>query len=155
MSWFGALFAGAGEDSSTPAPAPARAEFPERAQAASDALAAASRRLGSDLSPAAYSTLRRIPDLIHPVIVDAVEHPLMAEREFAVESLLGDLVPATLAAYLRIPAADRADGSAADESLVGQLETLAVAAIEIVALVKRDAVAAFEANQLFLDAKFS
>jgi hypothetical protein len=152
MSWLGNLFAGAGD---TPAPAAARPAFPERAAAAADALAAAARPLGRDLSPAAYSTLQRIPDLIRPIIVDAAEHPLLAEREFAVESLLTDLVPATLTAFLRIPPAERADGSDADAALVDQLETLALAAVDTVAAVRRDAVAAFEANQLFLDAKFT
>lgn len=152
MSWLGALFTGAGDDS--PAPVPARPDFPERAAAAAARLADRSRPLGRDLSPAAYSTLRRIPDLIRPVIDDAAEHSLLPEREFAVESLLTDLVPSTLAAFMRIPPADRPDGSDADRAITRQLETLAVAAADIRTAVHRDAAAAFEANQLFLDAKF-
>lgn len=155
MSWLGALFGGTGEPDPVPESAPSAAGFPARARAAADALAAETRRLGRDLSPAAASTLRRIPDILAPVIADAADHSLLPEREYAVESLLTDLVPTTITTYLRIPAAERRDGSAPDIALIGQLETLALSAIDIVDHVRRDAHAAFEANQIFLDGKFA
>lgn len=152
MTWLSALFGGGDREPDT-VTAPAVVPFHVRAAQAADNLAAASRKFGRDISPAAYSNLRRIPDLIRPAIADAAEHPLLAEREYSIESLLTDLVPTTLTTFLRIPAGDRADGSDADKALTRQLDSLAVSAQDITALTKRDAVAALEANAMFLDAK--
>lgn len=155
MSWFTGLFGG-GEATTTTvvAPPPPAVPFTERAQTELDALAAASTRAGRDLSTAAYSLLRTIDDIIRPLIDHIWNHPVVVEREVAIESLLTDYVPNTLTVFLRLPEEDRADGSPADLSLCTQLETLALGARELADGIHQDAVNALQTNAIFLQNKF-
>ncbi|SDH49025.1 hypothetical protein [Microbacterium sp. 77mftsu3.1] len=124
--------------------------FPARAQRQLDALSVTNRAAGADLEPAAYSQLRRTEDLLRPVILDAVEHPILPEREFAIETMLTDLIPSTVTAYCRIPERDRQPGSAASASLLTQLGMLSTSATEIAENIKTDAVTALQANAILL-----
>jgi hypothetical protein len=156
VSFLGGLFDRGGRQPApvTPAPAPAAAApFADRAQQQLAALSVIARQAGSDLNGEAYSRLRRIEDLLRPVIADAAAHPILPEREFAVEAMLTDLVPNTLAAYRRVAAADRAPGSAAEQSLTTQLGMLGESAAEIAAQVKQDAVSALQANAFLLESR--
>lgn len=141
----------------TPAPAaaaPVVAEpFASRAMHQMDALSVASRRAGRDLEPATYSYLRHIEDILRPAIEDAVQHPILPEREHAIETMLTDLIPNTIAAFLRISDEDRAPGSPAAASLATQLRMLGESATEIAALIKQDAVSALQANAYLLQSR--
>ena len=150
------LFGRGGRDT-PPAPAaaaPVVAEpFGARALRQLEALSVTSRRAGRDLEPAAYSYLRHIEDILRPAIEDAVQHPILPEREFAIETMLTDLIPNTLAAFQRISDEDRLPGSAAASSLATQLQMLGESAREIAALIKQDAVSALQANAFLLQSR--
>lgn len=127
--------------------------FGTRALRQLDALSVTSRRAGRDLEPAAYSSLRHIEDILRPAIEDAAQHPILPEREFAIETMLTDLIPNTLAAFQRISDEDRAPGSDAAASIAAQLRMLGESATEIAALIKQDAVSALQANAFLLESR--
>lgn len=136
----------------TPVTAPA-VSFGERAHHQLVALSVITRQAGRDLDADAYSLLRHVEDLLRPTIADAAEHPILPEREHAIETMLTDLIPNTIAAFLRIPAPNRRPGSEAATSLRAQLTMLGESAAEIDALIKHDAVSALQANAFLLESR--
>lgn len=152
------LFGRGGRETSAAlaAAAPVVAEpFYARAFRQLDELSVTSRRAGRDLEPATYSYLRHIEDILRPAIADAVEHPILPEREHAIETMLTDLAPNTIAAFLRISDEDRTPGSAAAESLASQLRMLTESAADIASLIKQDAVNGLQANAFLLQSRLN
>lgn len=150
------LFARGARDDRAPLVAAVAPEpFGARARKQLEALSVTSRRAGRELEPAAYSSLRHIEDILRPAIEDAVEHPILPEREHAIETMLTDLIPNTIAAYLRISDEDRIPGSPAATSLDTQLRMLGASAAEIAALIKQDAVSALQANAYLLQSRLN
>lgn len=154
MSFLGGLFDRGGRTPAPVVPAPATVgPFAVRAEKQLRALSVLARQAGRELNAEAYSRLRRIEDVLRPAIADAADHPILPEREFAIEAMLTDLVPNTLAAYRRVAAADRAPGSVAEQSLTTQLGMLGESAAEIGALIKQDAVSALQTNAFLLESR--
>lgn len=157
MSLFGLFDRGGRRTAPVPtaptAPALAPAEFSARAEQQLARLADFSRAAGRDLDGQAYSLLRRIEDILRPAIADAAAHPILPEREHAIETMLTDLIPETIGAYRRIPREDRARGSASASSLTRQLGMLLDSAASIRDLIQQDAHSALAANALLLESR--
>jgi hypothetical protein len=156
MSLFGLFDRGGRRTAPVPTTPPAAADtapadFGARAQGQLARLADFSRAAGHDLDGEAYSRLRRIEDVLRPAIADAIQHPILPEREHAIEAMLTDLIPETLNAYRRIPREDR--GSGAATSLTRQLGMLLDSAASIRELIQQDAHSALAANALLLEAR--
>lgn len=147
------LFGGGAREERAPLPAAAPEPFATRAVHQLEQLSVTARRAGRDLDAEAYSRLRHIEDILRPVIADASEHPILPEREFAIETMLTDLIPNTLAAFQRIAPEDRNPASAAAASLRTQLHMLGESAAGIAALIKQDAVSALQANAFLLQSR--
>lgn len=156
MSFFEGLFGRRTQESAAPSShTPPHEAWAEKADNLLSDLAAFSRQAGRDVEPATYSELRRIEDLVRPAIADARQHPLLPEREYAIEALLTRLVPETVEAFRRVPTSQRGPGSGASASLRTQVRMLARSAADISEQVQRDAESALTANLLFLEARLS
>ncbi|WIB65401.1 hypothetical protein [Curtobacterium sp. MCBD17_040] len=115
-----------------------------------DQLAAAARQASAVISPAAFSTLRRIDDVLRPMVNDLEGCSIPAEQDVAVQQFIHEFVPDTLTLFLGLPAADQADGGRGDQMLVEQLTAVEQAAADLADRAHGDAFNGMEVNALFL-----
>ncbi|MGW8431481.1 hypothetical protein ACWGJ9_10360 [Curtobacterium citreum] len=116
-----------------------------------DSLAAAARQASAVISPAAFSTLRRIDDRMRPLIDDLEGKELLPEHEVTVEHYLATFVPDTLALFLNLPARDQQHGGRGDLMLCEQLIALEQRARDFGDLFRTDALQAMTTNGFFLE----
>jgi hypothetical protein len=155
VTWLNSLFTGdAPSTPSTPAPSAPVITFSDRVTASLDSLAQASRRSGAAVSPAAFSQLRSIDDVIRPLLAHIALHPVMLEREIALEALVTDYVPTTLTLFMQLPESQQADGGKADLLLQAQFTALERSARQQSTTIFEDSVSALETHAIFIQNKF-
>ncbi|WIE81115.1 hypothetical protein [Curtobacterium sp. MCSS17_016] len=123
----------------------------DRYRAHLDTLAAASRQASAVISPAAFSTLRRIDDRMRPLIDDLEGRDILPEHEVAIDHFIATFVPDTLNLFLGLPAADQRHGGRGDTMLCEQLLALEQRARDFGDTMRTDALQAMTTNGFFLE----
>lgn len=154
MSWLDSIFARA-DSPRAPNIAPVVQSFDERILPALNSLAEASRRSGAAVSPQVFSMLRSLDDVLRPLLAHVALHPVVVEREVAIESMITDYVPTSLRLYLELPESDRVDGGKADRLLQEQYTALEKSARQLSANIYDDSLAALETQSIFIQTKFN
>lgn len=154
MSWLESIFA-RNDSPRVPEAAPAAQSFDARILSALDSLAEASRRSGAAVSPQVFSMLRSIDDVLRPLSAHVALHPVVVEREVAIESLVTDYVPTALRLFLELPRSEQADGGKADRLLQEQFTALERSARQLSANIYEDSVSALETHTIFIQTKFN
>ncbi|MFE6967081.1 hypothetical protein ACFVAJ_18355 [Agromyces sp. NPDC057679] len=153
MSWFDNLFARQPDGlAATAAPLPA--SFAEQATASLERFQVSSRRAAASLSPAAYSSLRRIADHLRPVIAHAQENPILPEREAEIMAIITDYAPTSVELFLRLPAHERLDEGRGDRMLQEQLVKVESATKTMATRIEDDSFTALAAQAIFIDMKY-
>jgi hypothetical protein len=153
MSWFSSLFT----NDVTPViavPPAAAKTFAEQALSSLDSLAVAVRHAGGNVSPHVFSMLRSLDDVLRPLIAHVAVHPVVVEKEFAIEALITDYTPTALTLFLKLPAGEQVDGGKADLLLQEQLTSLERNARQVSAGIYEDSVSALETHAIFIQTKF-
>jgi len=154
MSWFSNLFGVQGEP--TPVTPMVTADpFHVQAEQQLDVLAKFVRQISNQISPAVYSRLRTIDDIVRPMLKHIVDNPLTAENEYAVKALLTDYIPTPANIFLSLNAAEKIDGGRADLLLLEQYDTLEKSVRELNAQIYGDKVSSLETHKIFIENKFS
>lgn len=155
MSWLSSIF---GKDDALPvlpSVAPTLvAPFHDKALGWLDTLAAHVKQSSDIISPAVYSRLRSIDDVMRPFIKALEGKPSVVETEVAIESMLTDYIPTPLNLYVNLPAGERTDSGRADLILLAQYDTLETAARELSSRLQGDSVSSLETHAIFIRDKF-
>ena len=158
MSWFSNLFGVSGSSNTPVAPVSnplVPQPFHEQAQEQLDALAVFIKQVSSEISPAVYSRLRSIDDVIRPMLKHIIDNPLTAENEYAVKALLTDYITTPINIFLKLNEAEKIDGGRSDLLLLEQYDTLEKSARELNAQIYGDTVSSLETHNIFIQNKFS
>lgn len=142
MGWF--------HTDTAPTPHAPAQSLTDRLRGLLDVLAQASRQASGVVSPNAYSALRRIDDILRPLIDDLEGRTVLPEHEATLEQFIGRFVPDTLTLFLDLPTAEQADGGRGDTLLIEQLTALERGAHDLTDTIQSDTYSALETNAYFL-----
>lgn len=119
-----------------------------------DDLAHVVKQSSSLISPAVFSRLRSIDDVMRPIIKSLKDVQLIVDTEVEIQSILTDYIPTPLDLYLNLPLNDRQDGGKADLILLSQYDTLETVVRDLALTLKGDSVSALETHAIFIKDKF-
>jgi len=158
MSWISTLFGGR-DDSVAAAVADGNfatptTTFHERVHEQSEHLARYIKSVSREISPAAYSRLRSIDDLVQPLVAYIETHPVIVEKELEVENLLTTYIPRPLEIFMKLTPTERADGGKADLLLLSQFDKLERSVIELGKGIYTDSMSELEIQSRFVDTRF-
>lgn len=98
--------------------------FHEQMTAWLDELAWYERECSAIISPAAFSKLRVISDVLTEIASFLENYPVRAEDEYIIQSTITNYIPSTLNIFNQLPAHERVIGSEADNMLLSQCENI-------------------------------
>jgi hypothetical protein len=159
MSWLSTLFGGRDTTVAEQAMAGNIAAtkpdtFPERAVKEMELLNRHVKSISREISPAVYSRLRSIDDLVRPLVAYIETRPVLIEKEIEIESLLTDYIPTPLNIFMQLTPKERADGSKADLLLLSQYDTLERSVIELGKGIYTDTMSELEVHAAFVERRF-
>lgn len=120
-----------------------------------DELAVYMRAHGNILPTSVYSQVRRIDDVLRPLLTFITANGCSAEQEHLLSSMITDYIPTPLKTFVSLPRADRADDGIPARLLKEQFDTMLEKVYDLAGLVRTGALEEMTIHANFIDNKFS
>lgn len=150
---FGQLF-GMGRQEQPIVPAVQAVPFHKKVLKELDELAVFMRRHGNIIPTSVYSQVRRIDDVLRPLISYIAINGCSPEQEHLLESMVTDYIPTPLKTFIGLPKQDRADDGRPAELLSEQFATIEKKVRDLAELVRTGALDELATHAEFLDSRF-
>lgn len=159
MTWISNWWYGRNDDptpsNANPANVTAASQlFHEKAQIQLDMLARFVKESSNVVSPAVYSRLRSIDDVVRPLIKFLATHDIVAEQEIAIEYLLTRYIPEPLNTFVLLQQKDREENGKADTLLLQQYDTLEKSTRELADGIYKRTMSDLNTYAIFIEEKF-
>lgn len=120
-----------------------------------DKLAVFVRAKGSLIPTHVYSQVRRIDDVLRPLLVYIAANGCSPEQEHLLTSMITDYIPTPLNTFISLPKADRADDGNPAKLLNEQFDTMLEKVYDLSELVRTGALNELAIHASFIDNRFS
>lgn len=120
-----------------------------------DGLAVYMRANGNIIPTSVYSQVRRIDDVLRPLLVYITANGCSPEQEHLLTSMITDYIPTPLKTFISLPRADRADNGNPARLLKEQFDTMLEKVYDLSELVRRGALSELAMHADFIDDRFS
>jgi hypothetical protein len=142
-----------GKTSAIPVTA-ARVPFHVTALEQLNALAVFVKKSSNVLSPAVYSQLRSIDDLLRPLLKYLETHEINTEERFEFKAILTDYIPSPVNSFLLLHAKDQVEGGEADLLLLKQYQVLEHRAYLMANKIYNSALDSLQTQAIFVENRF-
>lgn len=120
-----------------------------------DKLAVFVRKNGNLLPAGVYSRVRRIDDVLRPLLDFIHKNGCSPEQEHLLTSMITDYIPTPLNTFVALGKADRADDGDAARMLMEQFDTMLERVYDLAGLVRQGALNELAIHTDFIDNRFS
>lgn len=148
-------FLGFGRQEAPIAPAVQAVPFHDKVLKDLDELAVFMRKHGGIIPTFVYSQVRRIDDVLRPLISYIAVNGCSPEQEHLLESMVTDYIPTPLKTFIGLPKQDRADDGRPAQLLSSQFATIEKRVRDLAELVRTGALDELATHAEFIDNRFS
>lgn len=120
-----------------------------------DNLAVYMRSHGHIIPTGVYSQVRRIDDVLRPLLAYIATNGCSAEQEHLLSSMITNYIPTPLKTFVSLPRADRADDGEPAKLLKEQFDTMLEKVYDLSELVRTGALNELAIHADFIDNRFS
>lgn len=120
-----------------------------------DNLAVYMRSNGNIIPTSVYSQVRRIDDILRPLLAFITANGCSAEQEHLLNAMITDYIPTPLKTFISLPRADRADDGTPARLLREQFDTMLEKVYDLSELVRSGALNDLAIHAEFIDERFS
>lgn len=120
-----------------------------------DELAIYLRSHGNIIPTSVYSQVRRIDDILRPLLAFITANGCSPEQEHLLTSMITSYIPTPLKAFVSLPKADRADNGTPARLLTEQFDTMLEKVYDLAELVRTGALNELAIHADFIDDRFS
>lgn len=113
------------------------------------------RKNGNLLPAAVYSRVRRIDDVLRPLLEFIGKNGCSAEQEHLLTSMVTDYIPTPLNTFVALGKEDRADNGEPARMLMEQFDTMLERVYDLAGLVRQGALNELAIHTDFIDNRFS